>query len=172
MQQSRKHQIQAALQRKVAPRLRMKRAHGCSQLTARLRQAGAMMFCCQLRRDPGLACSRMVGRFPHVRRLRKWTPNPTRNPVMDVNAKNKSTHHNPSSRGLRPRQRKRSVEASPRDLLAVSASQPAMLTQTAPASPHHTERLKVMTCARPTSRLTDPAPVTPKIQLRRYRGVR
>ena len=36
MQQSRKHQIQAALQRKVAPRLRMKRAHGCSQLTTEL----------------------------------------------------------------------------------------------------------------------------------------
>ena len=69
---------------------------------------------------------------------------------MDVNAKNKSTHHNPSSRGFRPSQRKRSVKASLSDLLAVSASQPAMLTQAAPAIPHHTERLKVMTCARPT----------------------
>ena len=69
---------------------------------------------------------------------------------MDVNAKNKSTHHIPSSRGFRPSQRKRSVKASLSDLLAVSASQPAMLTQAAPAIPHHTERLKVMTCARPT----------------------
>jgi hypothetical protein len=37
------------------------------------------------------------------------------------------------------------VEASLSDLLAVSASQPAMLTQTAPATPHHIERLRVMT---------------------------
>jgi len=34
--------------------------------TLRLRQAGAVVFDCQSKGDPGHACSRFVGRFGHV----------------------------------------------------------------------------------------------------------
>ena len=33
------------------------------KLTSRLRHAGPMVSDCQQRRDPGVACSRLVGRF-------------------------------------------------------------------------------------------------------------
>jgi hypothetical protein len=43
-------------------------SYGFQALTARLRQAGAMVLHCQLTRNPGLACSRMVRRI-HFRFL-------------------------------------------------------------------------------------------------------